>query len=95
VCCAVWAGATEQQLGQLAQDCGQASLLLTRKISGGASDVVRRRTIGDQSGASPLQWGDALGHFTADEAKMIAQWIGIAGVMFGLALLHWADRVRP
>ena len=26
--------------------------------------------------------------------QMIAQWIGIAGVMVGLALLHWADRVR-
>jgi hypothetical protein len=29
-----------------------------------------------------------------EEEKMIAQWIGTAGVMVGLALLHWADRMR-
>jgi hypothetical protein len=26
---------------------------------------------------------------------MIAQWIGMASVVLGVALVHWADRVRP
>jgi hypothetical protein len=30
-----------------------------------------------------------------DDHTMITQWIGIASVVLGVALVHWADRVRP
>jgi hypothetical protein len=34
-----------------------------------------------------------LGH-VPQEASMITQWIVIAFVVVGLALVHWADRAR-
>jgi hypothetical protein len=35
--------------------------------------------------------GGALGHFYSHEEAKMAAWIAIA---LGVALLHWADRVR-